>query len=193
MRSSEPGHRVAVAIQASRAPARRAWVVKQFCALPVNERPYESTDLPNVMETYTASIRSLAASYYSPEQIAAWAPVPPEAAPWQERLARLHTVVAELDGTLAGFASYTHDGYLDFLFTHPAFARRGVASRLYQRVESALRAIGAPGVTAHVSLAARPFFDRHGFQPDAEECVECRGAYLCRYAMHKHLRNEQIA
>ena len=159
----------------------------------MKERPYESTDLPRVMEIYTASIRSLVASYYSPEQIAAWAPVPPDAARWQERLSHLHTIVAESDGGLAGFASYTHDGYLDFLFTHPTFARRGVATRLYQRVESALRAVGAPRVTTHASLAARAFFDRHGFQLDAEEWVECRGAYLRRFAMHKQLRNERNA
>jgi putative acetyltransferase len=159
----------------------------------MNVRPYESTDLHGVIETYTASIRSLAACYYSPEQIAAWAPIPPDAARWRERLAHLHTIVAESGGELAGFASYTDDGYLDFLFTHPSFARHGVASNLYQRVESALRAVGAPSVTAHVSLAARPFFDRHGFNLDAEECVECRGTYLRRYAMHKHLRNERIA
>jgi putative acetyltransferase len=159
----------------------------------MKERPYDYTDLPRVMEIYTASIRSLAASYYSPEQIAAWAPVPPDAARWQERLSHLHTIVAESDGVLAGFASYTHDGYLDFLFTHPTFARCGVATRLYQRVESALRTVSAPKVTTHASLAARPFFDRHGFQLDAEEWVECRGAYLRRFAMHKQLRNEQNA
>ena len=159
---------------------------------PVNERPYESTDLPGVIETYTASIRSLAAPYYTPEQIAAWAPVPPDATRWQERLAHLHTIIAESDGILAGFASYTLDGYLDFLFTHPAFARRGVASSLYHRVESALDAVSTPRVTTLASLAARPFFNRHGFQLDSEECVECRGAYLRRFAMHKQLRNERI-
>lgn len=159
----------------------------------MNVRPYESTDLASVIETYTTSIRGLAAAYYTPEQIAAWAPVPPDTARWQERLARLHTLIAEADGLVAGFASYTHDGYLDFLFTQPAFARRGVASRLYQHVESRLRAVGAPSVTTHASLAARPFFDRHGFQLDAEECVECRGAYLRRFAMHKQLAQERIA
>src|SRR6266480_4176372 len=71
----------------------------------MNERPYESADLPSVIETYTASIRLLAAPYYTPEQIAAWAPIPPDAARWQERLAHLHTIVAESDGLLAGFAS----------------------------------------------------------------------------------------
>src|SRR5207248_10780966 len=115
----------------------------------MNERPYESADLPSVIETYTASIRLLAAPYYTPEQIAAWAPIPPDTARWQERLSHLHTIVAESDGVLAGFASYTHDGYLDFLFTHPAFARRGVATKLYQHVESALRAVSAPRVTTH--------------------------------------------
>ncbi len=157
----------------------------------MKQRPYQSTDLPSVIEIYTVSIHSLAVSYYSPEQIAAWAPVRPDAARWQERLSHLHTIVAESDGILAGFASYTHDGYLDFLFTHPTFARRGVATSLYQRVESALRAVSASRVTTHASLAARPFFDGHGFQVDAEQCVECRGAYLRRFAMHKQLRNER--
>ena len=159
----------------------------------MNERPYKSADLPSVIETYTASIRLLAAPYYTPEQIAAWAPIPPDAARWQERLAHLHTIVAESDGLLAGFASYTLDGYLDFLFTHPAFARQGVASSLYHRVESVLCAVNIPKVTTLASLAARPFFDRHGFQLDRQECVECRGAYLRRFAMHKQPRNERIA
>ena len=159
----------------------------------MNQRLYESTDLPSVIETYTGSIRCLAAAYYSPEQIAAWAPVPPDVGRWQEHLAHLQTVVVEVDGVLAGFASYTPDGYLKFLFTHPVFARRGVASKLYQHVESALRAVDASRVTTHASLAARPFFDRHGFQLDAEEFVECRNAYLRRFAMHKLLRNERIA
>lgn len=132
-------------------------------------RLYESKDLGSIMETYTASIRSLAAAYYPPEQLAAWAPIPPDTARWQERLARLHTIVAESDGAIAGFASYTLSGYLDFLFTHPRHARRGVASKLYRHVESALRTVGAPRVTAHVSLAARAFFDHHGFLLDSEE------------------------
>ena len=153
----------------------------------VNARPYESGDLEGVIETYTASIHSLAASYYSPEQLAAWAPALPDSAQWQRRLAALHTLVAESDAVLAGFASYTEEGYLDFLFTHPRFARRGVASLLYQAVESALCSLGVAQVTSHVSLAARPFFDRQGFVVAAEECVECRGVFLRRFTMHKVL------
>ncbi len=156
----------------------------------VNARPYESADLRRVIETYTTSIHHLAAPYYSPEQIAAWAPVEPDLARWEERLAALHSVVAECGGVLAGFASYTEEGYLDFLFTHPSFARRGVARLLYQSVESALHSLGVNEVTSHVSLAARAFFEHQGFVVDAEECVECRGVFLRRFAMHKRLELE---
>lgn len=150
-------------------------------------RPYQPTDLPGVIETYTASIRVLAASFYSSEQIAAWAPTRTDPDRWRARLAQRQTIVAETDGALAGFASYTADGYLDFLFTHPTFARRGVASKLYQQVESTLIAAGVSKITAHVSLAARQFFEHHGFLVDAEEEVECRGVYLRRFSMHKDL------
>lgn len=162
-------------------------------SLTVHVRPYNSTDLPSVVETYTASIHSLASSYYSAEQIAAWAPVATDAARWQERLSHLYTIVAESDRVIAGFASYTDAGYLDFLFTHPNFARRGVATNLYHCFESAVIALGVRTVTTHASLAARPFFDRQGFQLDAEEFAECRGVYLRRFAMHKQLVNDPVA
>jgi len=161
------------------------------CAPLVIERLYKPTDLPSVIEVYTASIRSLAAPFYSPEQIVAWAPATPDGERWQERLASLHTIVADCNGVLSGFGSYRPDGYLDLLFTHPAFARRGVATRLYFRVESALRSEGCLRVFTHASLAARPFFDRQGFHVDAEESVGCRGAYLRRFAMHKELSVER--
>jgi putative acetyltransferase len=151
------------------------------------QRPYQPRDLAGIMEVYTASIQVLAAPFYSGEQISAWAPTKPDVEPWKQRLARLHTIVAEADGFLAGFVSYTSQGYLDFLFTHPKMARRGVATRLYLEVESTLRDGGVRKISTHASLAARPFFDRHGFQVDAEESAECRGAYLRRFSMHKLL------
>jgi hypothetical protein len=90
--------------------------------------------------------------------------------------------VAEIEGVVAGFASYTEAGYVDFLFTHPNFA-------LYHRVGSALLNRVVNTVTMHAGLAARSFFDHDGVQLDAEESVQCRGTQLRRFAMHKSLDN----
>ncbi len=104
----------------------------------MTERPYEQGDLSRVMETYTVSITVWPLPTIRP--CSSWlGPLSPDPAPWRERLSQRRTIVAELEGRLAGFVSYNDEGYLDLLFTHPAFARRGVASSLYRRVESAVR------------------------------------------------------
>jgi putative acetyltransferase len=158
----------------------------------VNERSYEPSDLEQVIAVSGASIHSLAAPFYTAAQLAAWAPQNPDVGWWQQRLAPLHTVVAERDGVIAGFASSALNGHLDLLYTHPAFARQGVATRLYGRVESALRAAAVWTVFTEASLAARPFFERCGFKVDLEEIVECRGTQLRRYAMHKQIRADPL-
>jgi putative acetyltransferase len=143
------------------------------------------------MGVYGAAIHALAAPYYTVEQLAAWASPNPNAGRWRERLARRHTIVAEQDGRIAGFASYEMDGHLDLLFTHPDFARQGVAAGLYRQIESVLRAAAVSRVYTEASVAGRPFFEHCGFQIDAEEMVECNGAQLRRYAMHKLLGTRQ--
>jgi putative acetyltransferase len=156
--------------------------------ISVNERPYETCDLEQVIGVYRASIHSLAAPFYNAVQLAAWAPEKMDAGRWRQRLASVHTIVAEHAGVIAGFASYEHDGHLDLLFTHPAYARQGIAMRLYGRVEAAMLAAGVSRAFTEASLAARPFFERCGFEIDCEQFAECRGAQLRRYAMHKQIR-----
>ncbi len=151
-------------------------------------RALAADDVGAIMACYRASIHGLAAPYYSAEQLAAWAPATPDRARWEMRLDQLRTFVAEVDGAMAGFISFADEGYLDFLFTHPDCARRGVATALYEKMETRLRAIGTPEITTHASLAARPFFDRHGFAVTEEEMADCRGVALRRFAMRKALR-----
>ncbi|MSU62556.1 MAG: GNAT family N-acetyltransferase [Pedosphaera sp.] len=157
----------------------------------MDERPYEPSDLEQIIAVYGASIHSLAAPFYTAEQLAAWAPQNPDVNRWQQRLASLHTIIMEHDGIIAGFASYQLDGYLDFLFTHPAFARKGVATRLCRRVEAGLSAATVSRVFTKASLVARLFFERRGFLVDFEELVECGGVQLRRYEMHKQSQKSE--
>lgn len=155
------------------------------------ERPYEPTDLEQIITLFGKSIRALAAPFYTAEQLAAWSPLKPDVERWRQRLAPLHTIVAEQNGVIAGFASYELNGHLDLLFTHPGFARQGVATGLVRHVELALRGVAVSKIFTEASLAARPFFERCGFRVDAEELIECRGVQLRRYAMHKQILEDQ--
>ncbi|HAB17205.1 MAG TPA: hypothetical protein DCE44_12240, partial [Verrucomicrobiales bacterium] len=49
-------------------------------------RTAEAIDLTKIIEVYGASVRTLAAPYYSAEQLAAWALAAPDFERWRQRL-----------------------------------------------------------------------------------------------------------
>jgi putative acetyltransferase len=150
-------------------------------------RSYSPSDLPQIIEIYHDAVHVLAAPFYSPEQLAAWARPQSEATRWQERLAPLKTLVMDAEGVIAGFASYELNGHLDLLFTRPRFARKGVANRLCERVEKSLAEAGVQRIYTEASLAARAFFESRNFRVLHAEMVDCRGVELKRFAMEKQI------
>jgi len=148
-------------------------------------RAYCESDLEAVALLFTASVHHVADQYYDANQLAAWAPQPPDLSDWAQRLASVETLVAEVGGKLAGFLSYELNGHIDLLYTSPVTCRRGVASALYRHAEMSLLARGVKELFTEASLAARPFFERHGFEVTEEQRVQRRGVIFLRYAMRK--------
>lgn len=148
-------------------------------------RPYREADLEAVVRLFTDSVHHLASRYYSADQLAAWAPQPPDLNRWAARLASVETRVADIDGELAGFIVYEPDGHIDLLYNSPAHSGRGVASALFHQAEAELARRGVTELYTEASLAARGFFERLGFRVEAEEHVQRNGVSLQRYAMRR--------
>lgn len=154
---------------------------------PLSLRPSTETDLPSIASLFTDSVHQLAARSYTPEQRAAWAPEAPDMAQWRSRLAKVETLIAESDGAMAGFISFTAYGHIEFLFTAPAFSRRGVATLLYEAAVERLLGKGVRTLTTDASLEARPFFESRGFSVVEAQTVERDGVQLQRFAMARSL------
>jgi putative acetyltransferase len=145
-------------------------------------RPYTSADLGPLTALFTASVHVLGASFYDAAQRLAWAPLPPDLELWQQRLSRLHTLVAHDAKQLAGFISYEDNGHIDLLYTEPSFQRRGVAALL---VNSVVKLFPGVELFTEASLVAKPFFLRQGFQIVEEQHVPFQGITFQRFAMRK--------
>jgi len=151
-------------------------------------RPFQPSDLDQVIGVYRDAIHTLAAPFYTSDQLAAWAPPHMDPEKWRVRLAAVRALIADNgSGVVAGFLTYDLAGHLDMLFTRPSFARQGIATRLYQDAEADLRRAAISSIFTEASLAARPFFERMGFHVDAEEFAECRGQQLRRFRMSKQV------
>jgi len=160
-------------------------------AQTVTLRPSTETDLPSIVSLFTHSVHQLAANSYTPEQREAWAPKTPDLAQWRSRLSKVETLIAESDGTMAGFISFTSSGHIELLFTGPAFYRRGVASLLYDAAVERLLGKGVRTLTTDASLEASPFFESKGFSVVEAQTVERDGVQLKRFAMARSLRHSQ--
>jgi GNAT superfamily N-acetyltransferase len=152
-------------------------------------RRYHDDDLESVVTLFTETVYHVSIRDYSSEQVAAWAPQPPDLMRWRERLAHLTLWVADSGGRLLGFCGLGADGHVDLLYTDYRFQRRGVARSLYQQVETEARSRGVRLLFTEASLTARPFFESMGFGMIREQMVEFRGASFKNYAMEKYIHD----
>jgi len=148
-------------------------------------RPYNAADFEQIVTLFTNTVRHINIRDYSSEQVAAWAPQPPDFARWHERLAGLTIWVAESESRIIGFCGLGADGHVDPLYTDYRFQRQGVARSLYQHVETEARSRNVQRLFTEASITARPFFERMGFGVICEQDVELRGVLFRNYAMQK--------
>ena len=76
----------------------------------------------------------------------------------------------------------TNDGFLDRLYVHKDYQKKGIASALCDRLEENC---AAAYFTTHASMTARPFFEKRGYRVIREQQVERQGVALTNFVMEK--------
>jgi putative acetyltransferase len=151
-------------------------------------RAYEPSDAAATLAVFTEAITQTSAAHYTAEQIDAWArPGRRDLAVWDTAMSERASVVAIQDSQVVGFSDVDQRGYIDMLFVSPKHLRRGIARALLVFIEQKARSAWTPELTADVSLAARAFFERSGFEVVREQRPTKDGIELINYRMRKEL------
>jgi putative acetyltransferase len=153
-------------------------------------RPYLPADLKRCAEIYRSSIEELAADDYDEAQREAWAARADDEAAFGARLKGALTLVATIDGAIAGFASLKGADTIDMLFVDPEFARQGAGSALVEALAKLAQARGAKRLTAEASDVAKPLFGRLGFTAQKRNLVSVGDQWLANTTMTKALGAE---
>lgn len=98
-------------------------------------RPYRSADCPALAELFYATVHTVCARDYTPEQLDAWATGEVDLTAWDASFLAHRTLAAVEGETIVGFADMDGSGYLDRLYVHRDFQRRGVAAALCDALE----------------------------------------------------------
>ena len=150
-------------------------------------RRYRSEDLPALARLFGETVRRVNIRDYTRAQAEAWAAGEADLLARDDWFRRLYTLVAVVDGRIAGYGNVDDTGYLDHLFVRWDCQGQGVATALCDALEARCRELGVDAVTVHASRTALPFFLRRGYAVEREQQVPVRGQVLTNYAMGKAL------
>ena len=156
----------------------------------VSLRPYLPTDVRRCAEIFRRSIDELAADDYDEDQREAWASRADDEQAFGLRLSGALTLLALIDGAVAGFASLKGADQIDMLFVDPEFARQGAGRALIEALTKLAQARGAKRLTVEASDAAKLLFERQGFTSQQRNLVRVGDQWLANTTMTKTLAGD---
>ncbi len=156
-------------------------------------RPYREADAVALTELFYDAVEALAGDSYTAREIAAWAPRPIDYAAWRQRFAQQQLWVAQADDRPVGFISLGAEGLIDLAFVHSRYQRKGVGRALYAHLENTARSADIRCLTVFASHAAKPLFERMGFEVVEKNRVERQACTLVNWRMQKRLERKEWA
>src|SRR3954462_14044243 len=153
----------------------------------MNIRRYKPGEEERLWQLYHDTTHIINGKDYTREQCERWAPAIADVPGWRERIRVKNPFVAEDDGKLLGFAELEDDGHIDYFYCDHEHQGRGIGRRLYEAIEKEARRLKISRLHAAVSLTAKAFFLRMGFELIKEQHNIVCGAVAPNFIMEKTL------
>ena len=144
-------------------------------------RAYQRNDCKEITELFYNTVHTVNAKDYTEKQLTAWATGKVDLEQWNRSLLKHFSLVAIDDGMIVGFGDIDSTGYLDRLYVHKDYQRKGIATALCEALE---RTIPSKIIT-HASITAKPFFENRGYKVISEQQVVRQNILLTNFIMEK--------
>lgn len=150
-------------------------------------RSSQKKDLAEMQTLFLETISAICKDDYTPQQITVWISSVENMQRWTDKLETQYFLIAQTGPKIIGYASLENNDYLDFMYVHKDFQRKGIANRLYAEIEGEAVRRGATILQSDVSITARPFFEKKGFKVVLEQKIIMKGVEILNYNMRKEL------
>ncbi len=128
-------------------------------------RLYTPVDLEPMVRLFTQTVHIVSSSYYSPEEVEAWAPSKPDMETWRRFFGERYTLVMDSDNGITGFGCLGIDGNtVDMLFTHSVHQSEGIGSVILEALEAEAIRRGSNEILLTTSATAWLFYQKRGYQ-----------------------------
>lgn len=147
-------------------------------------RKYNSSDCESLAMLFYNTVHYVNSKDYTEKQLDAWASGNVDLSEWDQTFLKTYIVVAVESDVLIGFGNIDNAGYLDKLYVHKDYQRKGIATAICNELE---KHTCTGKITSHVSITAKPFFENRRYKVVREKQVERKGVRLINYIMEKQI------
>ena len=144
-------------------------------------REYQLLDCEILAELFYNTVHTVNVKDYTKEQLDVWATGIVDLEKWNQSFEEHYSLVATDGEEIIGFGDINKAGYLDRLFVHSDYQRKGIATAICNQLEQAVQG----RIVTHASITARPFFEKRGYRVIKEQQVERQGIFLTNFIMEK--------
>lgn len=144
-------------------------------------REYQSSDCKELAELFYNTVHKVNSKDYTKEQLDVWATGTVDLKKWDMSFQEHCCIVAIHNEIIIGFGDIDKTGYLDHLFVHADYQRKGVASAICDKLEQAVQG----NIVTHASITAKPFFEKRGYKVVREQQVKRQEVFLTNFVMIK--------
>ncbi|PQJ80251.1 GNAT family N-acetyltransferase [Polaribacter porphyrae] len=141
-------------------------------------------NLDEILSLFKNTIEKTCCEDYNKSQISAWISSVENRERWIHKIKNQYFIIVKTKNLIVGFGSLEQD-YIDFLYVHHNFLRKGIASILYESLKKESQKLGFIKLTTHSSKTAFPFFASKGFQLIKENTITRKGVEISNFEMKK--------
>lgn len=144
-------------------------------------REYREADGKETAELFYNTVHIVNAKDYTKEQLAVWANAQIDRNKWNQSFQKHYSIVAMIDDIIVGFGDIDQTGYLDRLYVHSDYQRKGIATAICNELEAVVQ----EDIVTQASLTAKAFFEKRGYVVMKAQEVVREGISLTNYIMIK--------
>ncbi len=148
-------------------------------------REYIQSDCIELTKLFYNTVHTVNAKDYTKEQLNVWATGKVDLEKWNQSLLEHYTLIAVESNRIVGFGDIDKTGYLDRLYIHKDYQRKGIAVALCDRLE---QANNITKIITHASITAKGFFEKRGYSVINQQQVKREGIILINYVMEKNIK-----
>ncbi|WP_378177699.1 GNAT family N-acetyltransferase [Aquimarina sp. SS2-1] len=122
------------------------------------------SDLPLMQRLFYQTVTIYGSKIFTKEEVKIFSRLALDKKHWAQKFVEDFVYNVKLNGEVIGSFSLSKDGMIEYIFVHQSYQGRGIAKKLYLRLEQVARDAGIDSLTTRINPNTREFFEKNGFK-----------------------------